>query len=182
MQVTSIALEGVRVVHLRIFSDNRGFFVERFNEARFQDDGLPVRFCQDNHSRSAPNVVRGLHYQHGPGQGKLVGVVRGAICDVVVDIRHGSPTYGQHHVQEISDRNGVLLWIPPGFAHGFCVVGDEPADVLYKVDTPYNPQREGGILWNDPQLNIAWPVKQPIINGKDTELQSWSDYARSPVF
>ncbi|HEY4002004.1 MAG TPA: dTDP-4-dehydrorhamnose 3,5-epimerase family protein, partial [Candidatus Xenobia bacterium] len=90
--------------------------------------------------------------------------------------------YGQHHVQEISDRNGVLLWIPPGFAHGFCVVGDEPADVLYKVDTPYNPQREGGILWNDPQLNIAWPVKQPIINGKDTELQSWSDYARSPVF
>lgn len=181
MKVTRLDLDGLVLVELALYGDERGFFVERFQLCRFREHGLPTEFVQDNHSRSAPGVVRGLHYQYNPPQGKLVGVTRGCIWDVVVDIRPTSPTYGQSFTLELSDLNARVLWIPPGFAHGFCVLGDEPADVVYKVDTYYNPTGEGGIFWADPSLAIPWPVAQPIISAKDQKLPSFAEYCRRPV-
>jgi dTDP-4-dehydrorhamnose 3,5-epimerase len=181
MKVTRLEIEGLALVELEVRGDARGFFVERFQRERFAERGLPVDFVQDNHSRSAPGVLRGLHYQFAPVQGKLVGVARGRIFDVVVDIRPGSPTFGQRFECELSDLNGSLLWIPPGFAHGFCVIGDEPADVIYKVDSVWNPAGEGGILWSDPELKINWPIRNPIISARDQQLPSFAEYRRNPV-
>ena len=127
--------------------------------------------------------MRGLHYQVAPSQGKLVGVLRGRIWDVVVDIRAGSGTFGKHFGIELSDTNGCLLWVPPGFAHGFMVIGDVPADVLYKVDQPYNPAGEGGILWSDPDLGIHWPEDsglKAIVNAKDLLLPCFKEYRANP--
>ncbi len=180
MDVVRERIDGVLTIQLRPFADDRGFFIERFNARAFAAAGIPVAFCQDNHSRSRPGVIRGLHYQTDPAQGKLVGVIRGRIWDVVVDIRPGSPTFGAHVDFELSDENGRLIWMPPGIAHGFCVLGDEPADVLYKVDQPYNRQTEGGILWDDPELAIRWPVATPIVSDRDRALQSFADYRRTP--
>src|SRR3954469_23419414 len=154
MKVSELTLEGVKLIEPALYADSRGFFVERYNEARFGSHGLPTRFFQDNHSRSMPGVLRGLHFQAAPPQGKLVGVIRGRIWDVVVDIRPTSATFGAHLATELNDTDGRLLWIPSGFAHGFCVLGDGPADVLYKVDHLYNRETEGGILWDDPDLAI----------------------------
>ncbi len=179
VKVSALSLPGILSIELRVHTDQRGFFVERYNEARFEQCGLP-RFCQDNHSRSVPGTLRGLHYQARPAQGKLVGVIRGAIWDVVVDIRPGSPTYGRHLATELTDYDGRLLWIPAGFAHGFCVVGSEPADVIYKVDAPYEPTTEGGIVWSDPDLAIPWPVSQPTVSDKDRNLPSFSAYRQNP--
>ena len=179
MRIAEFNLEGLRLITLDIHGDERGFFIERFNQDRFRQAGLPYEFVQDNHSRSGAGVIRGLHYQHTPAQGKLVGVVRGRILDVVLDIRTGSPTYGQTASVELSELNGQLLWIPRGFAHGFCVL-DGPADLLYKVDAPYNPAGEGGILWNDPELAISWPVEQPIISERDQHSPTFEEYGRSP--
>lgn len=179
MHVIPERLSGVLMIELDCFRDERGFFIERFNEHRFREAGVPVRFCQDNHSRSIPGVLRGLHFQTDPAQGKLVGVVRGRIWDVVVDIRPSSPTFGQHLGAELSDANGRLIWIPAGFAHGFCVTGDEPADVIYKVDSPYNKVTERGILWSDPELAIAWPVTHPIVSERDRALASFAEYRAS---
>jgi dTDP-4-dehydrorhamnose 3,5-epimerase len=176
MKVQDVGLEGVKLVELVVHGDERGFFTERFNEKSFTALGLPVHFKQDNHSRSAPGVVRGLHYQTDPWQGKLVGCVNGKIWDVVVDIRPNSPTFGQHFGVELSDLNGKLLWIPAGFAHGFCVLGEKPADVLYKVDQIYNPEKEGGIQWNDPDLKIPWPLANPVVSNRDKGLQSFSEF------
>ena len=134
MHVTECHLEGLKVIQLDVHGDVRGFFIERYHKQKFADFGIDCDFVQDNHSRSAPSVLRGLHYQHTEPQGKLVGVVRGRIWDVSVDIRPHSPTYGEYFGAEISAENGRLLWIPAGFAHGFCVLGDEPADISYKVD------------------------------------------------
>src|SRR5947208_15331150 len=128
MQLTALDAEGLLLIELDIYRDSRGFFVERYNRERFHANGMEFDFVQDNHSRSLPGVLRGLHYQYDPPQGKLVGVVRGRIWDVAVDLRPGSPTFGKHAGVELSDENGLLLWIPPGFAHGFCILGDEPAD------------------------------------------------------
>jgi dTDP-4-dehydrorhamnose 3,5-epimerase len=175
----TLGLDGLLLIQLEMRIDVRGFFVERYNESRFTDLGLP-RFCQDNHSRSAPRTLRGLHYQVRPPQGKLVGVIRGQIWDVVVDVRPGSSTYGQSLSLELNDRDGRLLWVPPGFAHGFCVTGTEPADVLYKVDADYCPSTEGGILWSDPELAIQWPVTDPIISAKDMKLQTFERYRADP--
>lgn len=180
MNVVRERIPGVLTVKLRCFPDDRGFFIERFNANAFRDAGVPLAFVQDNHSRSKPGVIRGLHYQTDPAQGKLVGVIRGRIWDVVVDIRPDSPTFGQHFDVELSDENGTLLWIPAGLAHGFCVLGDEPADVLYKVDRQYNKHTEGGILWSDPDLAIDWPVKNPIVSDRDRELQSFAAYRQNP--
>lgn len=180
MNVVPVEIKGLALVELKVFGDARGFFVERFKQERFAALGLPTQFVQDNHSRSAPGVLRGLHYQTNPAQGKLVGVVRGRIWDVAVDVRHASPTFGQHFGLELSDMNGRLLWIPPGFAHGFCVIGDEPADVLYKVDALYTPATEGGIMWNDPQLAVHWPISNPTISGRDQKLQTFAQYKASP--
>jgi dTDP-4-dehydrorhamnose 3,5-epimerase len=140
-------------------------------------------FIQDNHSRSKPGVIRGLHYQVNPSQGKLVGVIRGKIWDVVVDLRKDSPTYGKWEGVELSDENGRLLWVPPGFAHGFCVLGQEDADVMYKVDAPYSPKTEGGIRFDDPDLKIEWPVKDgAIVSPKDRVLPGFAEYAQNPLF
>ena len=178
MKITRLDIDGLLLIELDVHGDERGFFVERFNLERFRAAGLPTDFVQDNHSRSRPGVVRGLHYQHTPAQGKLVGVTRGRIFDVVLDIRPNSPTYGQTWSTELSDMNGRLLWIPPGFAHGFAVLGDTPADLFYKVDVPYNPDGEDGILWNDPALAIAWPVENPIVSARDQTMRTLATHER----
>jgi dTDP-4-dehydrorhamnose 3,5-epimerase len=130
---------------------------------------------QDNHSRSLPNVLRGIHLQHTPNQGKLVGAIRGRVWDVAVDLRKNSPTYKRYVAHELSDANGQLLWIPAGFGHGFCVMGDAPADLLYKVTAAYNPKGESGIRYDDPELAIAWPVTNPILSERDKALPFLKD-------
>lgn len=182
MKVTSLPLQGLKLIELDVHGDKRGFFVERFNQKKFLEAKLPTEFVQDNHSRSAPGILRGLHYQTNPEQGKLVGVARGLIWDVVVDIRAQSPTYGQNFGIELSDMNGKLLWVPPGFAHGFCVLGEDPADVFYKVDGFYNPKSEGGIIWNDSDLALSWPIQNPTISARDEKLSSFAIYSKNPAF
>lgn len=181
METTDTPLEGLLLITLPVHRDARGFFVERFREESFRALIPDARFVQDNHSRSHPNVLRGLHYQHSPAQGKLVGVLRGRVWDVAVDIRPDSPTFGEHYGAELSGENGALLWIPPGFAHGFCVLGDEPADMLYKVTAPYSPQGEGGIRFDDAALGIEWPLSHPIVSARDEALASWAEYRRNPA-
>ena len=181
MKVSELTLEGVKLIEPALYADSRGFFVERYNEARFGSHGLPTRFFQDNHSRSMPGVLRGLHFQSRPAQGKLVGVIRGRIWDVVVDIRPRSTTYGRHLGVELAADTGALLWIPAGFAHGFCVLGTEPADVLYKTDSAYDPSSEGGILWSDPELAIRWPADNVTVSDRDTRLPSFGAYRQNPV-
>jgi dTDP-4-dehydrorhamnose 3,5-epimerase len=176
MQTTRLALSGLVLITPRIHHDERGFFLERFNTERFWDHDLPTHFCQDNHSRSAPGVLRGLHYQTSPAQGKLIGVARGEIWDVAVDLRPDSPTFGKSLGVRLSAERGQMQWVPAGFAHGFCVLGNEPADVYYKVDAPYNPRAEGGIRWNDPDLDIDWPIASPIVSERDSGLESFAAY------
>jgi dTDP-4-dehydrorhamnose 3,5-epimerase len=162
--------------------DSRGFFSELFNAARFREFGLPTIFAQDNQSRSESGVLRGLHYQFDPPQAKLVAVTHGRIFDVTVDIRADSPKYGRSYGVELNDTNGRRLWIPAGFAHGFCVIGDEPADVVYKVNTPWNAAGEGGIHPTDPDLAIVWPVAKPILSARDQQLPSFAAYRAKPSF
>jgi dTDP-4-dehydrorhamnose 3,5-epimerase len=181
VKITDTPIQGLKVIELPLFRDERGFFSERFSAPRFIEHELPSSFVQDNHSRSKPGVIRGLHYQHSPAQGKLVGVIRGRVWDVAVDIRPDSPTYGKYHGVELSGDNGVLFWMPPGFAHGFCVLGEEEADMLYKVTAPYNSAGEGGIRFDDPELAIAWPVKTSIVSDRDKGLMSFGDYKKQPV-
>lgn len=177
-----IEIEGLKLVELTVHGDARGFFVERYSEKWFSEFGLPTHWAQDNHSRSAPGVLRGVHYQYDPPQGKLVGAARGTIWDVAVDIRHDSPTYGKWFGVELSDVNGRLLWVPAGFAHGFCVTGEETADVLYKVTELYNPAGEKGIQWDDPDFAIDWPVKNPTISKRDAKQPSFAEYRENPQF
>jgi dTDP-4-dehydrorhamnose 3,5-epimerase len=180
MNILDCPIAGLKTIQLQLHGDARGFFVERYHRHKLAALGFEVEFIQDNHSRSAPGILRGLHYQANPAQGKLVGVARGAVWDVAVDIRPGSPTFGHHHAVELTGENGVLFWIPAGFAHGFCVLGDEPADMLYKVSGAYNPAGEGGILYNDPDLAIAWPVRNPQISKRDEGLLSFAEYKKNP--
>jgi len=180
MKVIDCPIEGLKVIELDVFGDARGFFVERFHVKRFADAGLPHIFLQDNHSRSAPGVLRGLHYQFAPPQGKMIGVTRGKVWDVAVDVRPSSPTFGQHYGVELTAENGRLFWMPAGFAHGFCVLGDEPADMLYKVTGVYNAVGEGGIRYDDPELAIDWPLKNPTISERDVKQQSFAEYKKSP--
>lgn len=181
MNVLPLELSGLLLIELAVHRDERGFFVERYNASQFAKSGLPTEFVQENHSRSNPGVLRGLHYQHTPAQGKLIGVIRGRIWDVAVDLRLDSPTFGKHSALELNDENGRLLWIPPGFAHGFCVLGEEAADVVYRVDAPYHPEGEGGIDWADPDLAIRWPIKTPLLSRKDQWLTSFAEYRLKPV-
>lgn len=182
MKVINTPLAGLRLVELTVHGDSRGFFVERFQAERFREQGLPTTFVQDNHSRSAPGVLRGLHFQTRPNQGKLVGVTRGRIWDVAIDLRPSSMTYGQSYSVELSDTNGKLLWIPAGFAHGFCVLGEELADVVYKVDSLYSPMTEGGVHWADPELAIRWPLNDPKVSDRDLKLASFAEYRKRPAF
>jgi dTDP-4-dehydrorhamnose 3,5-epimerase len=165
-----LKIEGLKLIQNRIFRDERGFFTEHYKKDYFSSLGLPD-FVQHNHSRSKPGVIRGLHFQTEPAaQAKLVSVIHGRIWDVAVDLRKGSSTYGQWEAVDLSDENGLQLWIPHGFAHGFCVLGDQPADVFYKVDQPYSQIHEKGIIFNDPSLGIEWPVENPIVSEKDLSL------------
>ena len=182
MEILSTPFTGLKIVQLKIYNDNRGFFVERFNKKLFQDLGLPVDYFQDNHSLSTPNVIRGLHFQNNPSQAKLVGCLRGKILDVAVDIRKDSPTLGKYFSIELSAENGKLLFIPEGFAHGFAVLGNEPADVMYKVDNQFSKEGDGGIRFNDPDLKIDWQIANPIISDKDKNLPLFADYLKNPKF
>ena len=168
MKATRLAIPDVVLIEPKVFGDARGFFFESFNQQAFNEaTATSHQFVQDNHSRSAKGVLRGLHYQIEQPQGKLVRVVRGAVWDVAVDIRKGSPTFGQWVGAELSEDNQHQLWVPPGFAHGFVVLSDS-ADFLYKTTDYYAPQHERCIAWNDPRLAIAWPLAgEPVLSAKD---------------
>ena len=160
----------VILVTSKSFIDERGFFLESFKDSEFTNNGINTKFVQDNFSHSIRGVLRGLHYQKNPkAQSKFVTALRGEIFDVAVDIRKNSPTYGQWVAEILSDENHKSLYIPEGFAHGFCVLSDE-ADVFYKVNNEYSPENERGIIWNDPQINIKWPINVPILHDKDSVL------------
>ena len=181
MNVIPTAIAGVFIIEPKVFGDARGFFFESFNHKVFQQaTGLDLDFVQDNHSRSAKGVLRGLHYQIEQAQGKLVRVVRGAVFDVAVDLRKGSATFGQWVGAELSEDNKRQFWVPPGFAHGFLTLS-ESADFLYKTTDYYAPQHECCIAWNDPMLAIDWPLAgvQPLISVKDRAGLALAD---APVF
>jgi dTDP-4-dehydrorhamnose 3,5-epimerase len=170
MKVTRTAIPDVLVLEPKVFGDERGFFLESFNQRSFQEaTGLDVAFVQDNHSRSAHGVLRGLHYQLQQPQGKLVRVVRGRVFDVAVDVRRSSPTFGRWVGTELSEDNHRQFWVPAGFAHGFVVLS-ESADFLYKTTDYYAPQHERCIAWDDPAIGIEWPLAgTPIVSGKDAK-------------
>ncbi|MDR7417225.1 MAG: dTDP-4-dehydrorhamnose 3,5-epimerase [Armatimonadota bacterium] len=163
-----LEIPDVVLIRARAFPDARGFFLETYRRSEFERHGIPVTFVQDNFSRSVRRgILRGLHYQKAPrAQGKLVMVLRGAIYDVAVDIRRGSPTYGRWVAVTLSEQEHTMLYVPPGFAHGFCVLS-EGADVLYKCTEEYDPALDRGIRWDDPDLGIPWPVKDPLLSEKD---------------
>lgn len=173
-------IDGVLLIELTLLRDHRGFFTERFSKADFAEAGLPTEFVQDNHSRSVPGVLRGVHYQHSPPQGKLVGVIRGRIWDVAVDLRPESATFGKSFGCELSDENGLSLWMPAGIGHGFAVIGEGDADVLYRATAEYDATGEGGISWDDPDLAIDWPVTDPKLSERDTHLPSFAEYRNAP--
>lgn len=176
MQVTRLQIPDVLLLEPRVFGDERGFFYESFNQAAFNKaTGLNLDFVQDNHSKSAKNVLRGLHYQVPPkAQGKLVRVVAGEVFDVVVDIRKDSPTFGRWVGENLSETNKRQLWIPPGFAHGFLVLS-ESAEFLYKTTDYYAPECERSILWDDSALDIRWPLTEtPLLSGKDAVAAPFS--------
>lgn len=168
MIVHDTPLPGVKLLEPKVFGDERGFFLESWNAKVFADAGLDLAFVQDNHSRSGRGVLRGLHYQLNTPQGKLVRVTSGAVFDVAVDIRRSSPHFGQWVGYELSDANKRMLWVPPGFAHGFVVLSDS-ADFLYKCTTLYDAPNDRGIRWDDPDIGIAWPLGDivPQLSGKD---------------
>ncbi len=180
MKISKTEIADVLIIEPKVFGDARGFFFESFNQRAFDEaTGLSVQFVQDNHSRSAQGVLRGLHYQIHQPQGKLVRVVRGRVFDVVVDLRQSSPTLGQWVGLELSEDNQRQLWVPPGLAHGFLVLS-ESADFLYKTTEYYAPAHERCIAWNDPALGIDWPTEvAPQLSGKDAAGLS---FAQAPKF
>jgi dTDP-4-dehydrorhamnose 3,5-epimerase len=173
MKVTKTSLDGVLLVEPRIFGDERGFFLETFNTRALAGSGIPEKFVQDNHSRSSRGVLRGLHYQLHSPQGKLVHCARGSILDVAVDIRIGSPQFGKWYATELNDKNLCSLWIPAGFAHGFCVLSDI-ADVVYKCTDLYDASDDRGVAWNDATIGIEWPIENPIVSSKDANYAGLS--------
>ncbi|MCP3984187.1 MAG: dTDP-4-dehydrorhamnose 3,5-epimerase [bacterium] len=166
MKFRKTTLAGVLVVEPDVHRDARGFFLESYHEEKYQAGGIAERFVQDNHSCSKRGTLRGLHAQLGPAQGKLVRVVRGEILDVAVDVRTGSPTFGQHHAETLDADAHRQLWIPEGFLHGFLVLSEE-AEVEYKVTTPYSPSGEIAVAWNDPEIAIPWPETDPTVSERD---------------
>ena len=165
----------VILVEAKSFPDERGFFLESFKESIFIENGINTKFVQDNFSRSIKGVLRGLHFQKNPkAQAKLVTVLHGEVFDVAVDMRKDSPTYGKWVSEILSDQNHELLYIPEGFAHGYCVLSDE-ADIFYKVNQEYSPEHDSGFIWNDPEIAIKWPIDKPIISDKDLKLPSFKN-------
>lgn len=175
MEVIQTAIEGVLLIKPKIWGDARGYFVETWQQERYAEAGMTLPFVQDNHSRSSYGILRGLHYQKTRPQGKLVSVSLGKVYDVAVDIRKDSPTYGQWFGAELTAENQHQLWVAPGLAHGFVVTSDV-AHFHYKCTEYYHPEDEAGILWNDPTLNINWPVAAPILSAKDTVAPLFADF------
>lgn len=172
--VSETSLPGVVIVEPRVFDDARGFFMESFNARDFAEANLPTTFLQDNHSRSTRGVLRGLHYQYPRWQGKLVRALLGEIFDVAVDIRRESPHFGQWVGIELSAENRKQLYVPPGFAHGFCVLS-EVAEMAYKCTTLYESADDAGLLWNDPDIGIKWPIDDPVLSTKDEKAPGLAD-------
>ena len=166
MEVTKTAIPAVLLIKPNVFGDSRGWFQETFQTYRYREAGIDADFVQDNVSFSQRGVLRGLHFQDPQPQGKLVSVLQGEVFDVAVDIRRGSPTFGQWVGEYLSADNHHQLWVPPGFAHGFCVTS-ETALLAYKCSDYYNPKTEYCIRWDDPTLNIEWPIKEPLVSEKD---------------
>ena len=182
MKISPMKIPEVLLIEPDVFGDNRGFFMESWHRKKYADAGLDIDFVQDNHSRSSRGVLRGLHYQLEQPQGKLVRAVTGAVFDVAVDIRRGSPTFGQWVGAELSEENQHQLYAPPGFAHGFCVLS-ATADFLYKCTDFYAPEYEHGILWNDPVIGIDWPGNDFSVSDKDARNSLLSDMADElPVY
>ena len=176
MNIETNHIEGLLVVKPVVFEDPRGYFFESYNEERFRQLGIDVKFLQDNESKSGKGVLRGLHFQVPPyGQGKLVRVIKGAVLDVAVDLRKSSPTYGQWAGIELSEKNKWMYWIPAGFAHGFLTL-EENTVFFYKCTQVYHKESERGILWNDPDLGIEWGITDPIISDKDKLAMKFKEF------
>ena len=174
MNVTETKLAGVLIIEPKVFGDSRGFFKETFQAERYREAGIEYTFVQDNYSRSQKGVLRGLHFQITKPQGKLVSCTKGAVFDVAVDIDPESTTYGQYVGVELTEENHKQLWVPPGYAHGFCVLS-ETADFQYKCTDYYDPSDEGGVIWNDPDVAIEWPIDDPSLSSKDALLPTLAD-------
>ena len=177
MEIITTEIEGLLIIKPQVFEDDRGYFFESFNREKFLQAGIDAAFVQDNESKSAKDVIRGMHLQAPPfEQGKLVRVMRGAVLDVAVDVRKNSPTFGKWAAIELSARNKLMYWIPAGFAHGFRTLADETV-FFYKCTNVYNQEAEMGFRWNDPDINIDWGVSSPIISERDGRAPLFRDFA-----
>ena len=176
MKVIETKLPGVLIIEPKVFGDARGFFKETFQAERYQEAGIEYEFVQDNHSRSQKGVLRGLHFQITKPQGKLVSCSQGAVFDVAVDVNPESATFGQYVGIELTEDNHHQFWVPPGYAHGFCVLTDT-ADFQYKCTDYYDPSDEGGLIWNDSDVAIDWPMDQPLLSDKDAKLPTLKELA-----
>lgn len=175
MEVVELPLSGAKLIRPRVFRDSRGFFFESYSVGRYADQGISEVWVQDNHSSSVQGTLRGLHYQSTPGQAKLVRVTRGRIFDAIVDIRPESPTFGKWHGEELDAEQHCQLYVPIGFAHGFCVLS-EVAEVQYKVSSPYDGAHECAIRWSDAEIGVAWPVTLPILSDRDQTSESFAEF------
>jgi dTDP-4-dehydrorhamnose 3,5-epimerase len=180
MQVEDLPLLGAKLLRPKVFRDSRGFFFESYSEPMYRAAGMPEAWVQDNHSKSARDTLRGLHYQSKPGQAKLVRVTNGRVFDVLVDIRPESPTFGKWHGLFVDAEEHAQVYIPVGFAHGFCVLS-EIAEVQYKVSSPYDASTECAIRWNDPELAVGWPIDDPILSQRDRASESFAAYRARQV-
>jgi len=183
MNIIETALPGVLIVEPKVYGDARGFFLETFHKQRYEEAGIPgsgLEFVQDNHSRSRKGVLRGLHFQLENPQGKLVSAGTGAVFDVAADVNPDSPTFGKWVGVELTEENHRQLWIPPGYAHGFCVLSDV-ADFQYKCTAFYHHQSDSGVAWNDPDLAIDWPVDGPLLSERDMKLPKLADAKRDQL-
>lgn len=175
MQFIKSTIEGLIEIEPRVFEDSRGYFFESYNAKRFAENGIPENFVQDNQSLSQKGVLRGLHFQAPPfAQGKLVRVIKGAVLDVAVDIRKGSPTFGKYHMVELTEENKKMFWVPPGFAHGFLTLRDQTI-FSYKCSNVYNVESEGSVLWNDKDIDIQWPKGDFQLSEKDVKAPTLSE-------
>lgn len=180
MNVIATDLPGMMIFEPRVFRDERGLFMETYQEQRYRALGIDAHFVQDNFSRSHRHVLRGLHYQRQYPQGKFVQVLKGEVYDVAVDIRSGSPTFGGWAAAILSGDNARQMYIPPGYAHGFCVLSDK-ADFIYKCSDYYHPEDECGIVWNDPTIGIEWPIQEPLLSPKDAEFPKLNELSEAEL-
>jgi dTDP-4-dehydrorhamnose 3,5-epimerase len=181
MKIVATVLPGVLIVEPKLFGDQRGFFLEIYHFDKYAENGIAHPFVQDNLSRSSYGVLRGLHLQNPSTQGKLVSVMRGKVLDVAVDVRQGSPNFGQHVAVELSEDNRRQLWVPRGFAHGFAVLS-ETADFFYKCDNLYSPEDEIVVRWDDPAIGIQWGVEKPSLSARDAAAPNLADVKNLPIY